>query len=409
MAISAAAFAISELRISPYFDSPMKAAEENTAKLLCTNLKIYSRLLLFSSFVFYSFIAQSQTTNISGVINSYYPVVEIIPAKGAIRVANITGLNMGDKILIIQMKGASVNTANNSSFGDTTSLNNAGNYETGTICNTNGDTAFLFFNLVNQYTVSEKVQLVKFAEYYSANVIDTVKAANWDNTSGTGAVIAISVTEDLTLNAPVYADSKGYIGGASILSSGGFCLPASAYTYNPGSTNPQNGAAKGEGIADIASNINGGRGAPANGGGGGNYHNNGGGGGANLAAGELLHLAQIRWGTAKWRRLVHGRMAARPRRPHQGAGRGGRLRRPGGDGVKRRHLRAGRRGHRRGLRGAQGDDHGADHRQRAALGRGVVEDAGDLAAACLDAGDRQRRRVHRGDAGGVAGVSRRAS
>jgi hypothetical protein len=34
---------------------------------------------------------------------------------------------------------------------------------------------FFFLNLVNQYTVSEKVQLVKFAEYYSANVIDTVK------------------------------------------------------------------------------------------------------------------------------------------------------------------------------------------------------------------------------------------
>jgi hypothetical protein len=263
----------------------MKAEGGITAKYFFPGQKIISRLVLFSSLYFHFPIAYSQTSNISGIVNSYYQVVEIIPAKAGIRVANITGLYMNDKVMIIQMKGASVNTANTSSFGDTTSLNNAGNYEIGTICTIRGDTAFLFFNLVNQYTVSEKVQIVKFAEYYSANVIDTVKAASWNNTSGTGGVIAISVAEDLTLNAPIYADSAGYKGGASILSSGGFCLPASAYIYNPNSTNPQNGAAKGEGAADIASTINGGRGAPANGGGGGNYHNNGGAGGANLTTG----------------------------------------------------------------------------------------------------------------------------
>jgi aspartate carbamoyltransferase regulatory subunit len=263
----------------------MEADDRTAAKCFYFRLKIFSLMLLFSSFSLCFFQAHSQTTNISGIVNSYYRVIDIIPAKAAIKVANITGLNMDDKVLIIQMKGASVNTANNSGFGDTTSLNNAGNYEIGTICDINIDTVFLLFNLVNQYTVSEKVQLVKFAEYYSANVIDTVKAASWNNTNGTGGVIAISVTEDLTLNAPIFVDSAGYKGGSSILSTGGFCIPATNYTYNPSSTNPQNGASKGEGVADIASNINGGRGAPANGGGGGNYHNNGGGGGANLSTG----------------------------------------------------------------------------------------------------------------------------
>ena len=263
----------------------MEADGRTAANCFNPGLKIFSHYFLFSFLLFSSFITRSQTTNISGIINNYYRVIAIDATKAAIKVANITGLNMDDKVMIIQMKGASVSTANNSSFGDTTSLNNAGNYEIGTICDINVDTVFLLFNLVNQYTVSEKVQLVKFAEYYSANVIDTVKAASWDNTNGTGGVIAISVTEDLTLNAPIFADSTGYKGGSSILSTGGFCIPATNYTYNPGSTNPQNGASKGEGVATIASNINGGRGAPANGGGGGNYHNNGGGGGANLVAG----------------------------------------------------------------------------------------------------------------------------
>ena len=66
--------------------------------------------------------------------------------------------------------------------------------------------------------------------------------------------------------------------------------------------------------------------------------------------------------------------------------------------------RASRRRHRRSLRGAQGDDHGADHRQRAAIGRGGLADAGRAAAPCRHAGDRRRRRIHRGHAGGVAGL-----
>jgi len=262
----------------------METADENTACNFYIPLKIIDRLFLLSFFFFDFFTAQSQTSNISGIVNSYYKVVEIIPAKAAIRVSNISGLNMNDKVMIIQMKGATVSTANTSSFGDITNLNNAGNYEIGIICNTNGDTAFLFFNLVNQYTVSDKVQLVKFAEYYSANVTDTIKAASWDSTAGTGGVIAISVISDLTLNAPVYADALGFNGGAAILSAGGSCFTASGYAYNPNITSGsvQNGASKGEGVAIIASNISGGRGAPANGGGGGNYHNNGGAGGANL-------------------------------------------------------------------------------------------------------------------------------
>ena len=57
-------------------------------------------------------------------------------------------------------------------------------------------------------------------EYYSATVIDTLKAAPWNNTTGTGGVLAIFVDEDLTLNKPVSADTVGYRGGAYRLSNG---------------------------------------------------------------------------------------------------------------------------------------------------------------------------------------------
>jgi hypothetical protein len=99
-------------------------------------------------------------------------------------------------------------------------------------------------------------------------------------------VIAISVNEDLTLNAPIFADTKGYKGGSVLQCSSTFCVTANGYAYNPTITSfEQYGAWKGEGIATIATTESGGRGAAANGGGGGNFHNNGGGGGANLARG----------------------------------------------------------------------------------------------------------------------------
>lgn len=242
---------------------------------------------IFLVSIFHS--ASGQTTNISGIVNTYHKVVEVIPSKACLRVADPTGLNVNTMVMVVQMKGATINTtASSSAFGDVSSLNGAGNYEIGTICYIIGDSVFLFHTLLNSYDASAKVQLVQFAEYYSANVVDTVKALSWDSTSGLGGVIAIFADQDITLNAPVYADSCGYSGGLWYNNSGtcGFAQPAGTnFAYDITATNNLNGAYKGESVATIASSINSGKGAPANGGGGGNNHNNSGGGGANLSAG----------------------------------------------------------------------------------------------------------------------------
>lgn len=234
-------------------------------------------------FVFYS-TAVSQTTNINGVVNSYYQVIEVIPSKAGLRVTDVSGIVPTTYAMIVQMKGATINTTNSSSFGDTTSLNNAGNYEINRICAVIGDTVFMVNDLMNAYTVADKVQIVQFAQYVSANVTDTIKAAPWNNTTGTGGVIALFAEDTLTLNAPIYATGQGYAGGAFFQSNGTCTNLLTGYTYNP-SLATQNGAYKGESVATVAANINGGRGAPANGGGGGNNHNNSGGGGSNLNAG----------------------------------------------------------------------------------------------------------------------------
>ncbi len=250
--------------------------------LLTTFIKLWFLILL----LFTTNFSFSQTTNISGTVNSYHSVLGI--NSTAAKLDNVSGLSYGNTVLLIQMKGADINTANNSSFGDTTSLNYAGNYELATICSVSNDSVYFFNELLNSYDPNFKVQLVKFGEYYSANVVDTVKAQSWSNTTGKGGVLAIKVESDLTLNAPLFADATGYKGGTFFLHSGscGFFNPVgSGYAYDATSGSATNGAYKGEGVADVPANLDGARGAPANGGGGGNNHNNGGGGGANLTAG----------------------------------------------------------------------------------------------------------------------------
>lgn len=245
--------------------------------------------MLFSGLLFFTSSGFAQSTNISGVVNTYHKVIEVIPAQACVRVSSTTGLALNQPVMLIQMKGASVSTSNSATFGDTTSLNNAGNYELGTICEISGDSVFLFHTILNSYLVSGKVQLVGIPQYYSAVVVDTVKASPWNNTTGTGGVIALSVTENLTLNAPIYADSSGFRGGSYLLQTNcNNITPSTGYIYDASNTGSFTyGSYKGESIFDLSASMTGGRGAPANGGGGGNNHNNGGGGGANLSVGGM--------------------------------------------------------------------------------------------------------------------------
>lgn len=252
--------------------------------------------LVFVLFILPSF---SQTTNINGVVNTYHQVIEVVYAKSCVRVASTTNLVLNNRVLLIQMKGASINTGTSSTFGDTTSLNDAGDYEIGVICRINGDSVFLVNTILNSYTeATGKVQLVQFGQYNNAVVTATVTPNTWNNTTGLGGVIAIFCEGDLTLNAPISADARGYAGGAFVQSNTACNNSTNGYYYDPTSVGfifGQRGAWKGECITDLPNSQNGGRGAPANAGGGGNNHNNSGGGGANLNAGGM---GGGNWGTS---------------------------------------------------------------------------------------------------------------
>ncbi len=221
-------------------------------------------------------------TNISGTINSYAAVQAFDACSGDITVANATGFAVGDKVMIIQMKGASIVAENNAAFGTVTDLGNCGLYELNTIAGVVGNVISLDFALINTYDVDGKVQLVKVPTYESATVIGDLTAQNWDGQ--TGGVIALEVETVLTLNADINANGAGFRGGQInvVNSSCTAFINQEDYFYNAGNWR---GSQKGEGITDEILDKEWGRGPLANGGGGGNDHNAGGGGGGNVANG----------------------------------------------------------------------------------------------------------------------------
>ena len=55
--------------------------------------------------------------SISGVVNTYYQVTAVNPASNTVTVNNSSGLTPKTRVLLIQMKGASITGNNNATFG----------------------------------------------------------------------------------------------------------------------------------------------------------------------------------------------------------------------------------------------------------------------------------------------------
>ncbi len=230
-------------------------------------------------------------SSVSGVINRYYKVTKVDRNIGWVKLATMDAfLPAYKKALLVQMKGATMTSSNNSSFGDIASVNNAGNFELVNLCGFIQDTVFFERKLNNYFTDGEPIQLVAIPEYTNVTISDTLKGTAWDATTGLGGIIAIEASDTVILDKPIDASGIGFVGGTLdtypdctfILSVTDYCMG-----YNTGTINAIQGAKKGEGIAPYITNKEYGRGKQVNGGGGGNNHNAGGGGGSNYGAGGL--------------------------------------------------------------------------------------------------------------------------
>ena len=239
-------------------------------------------LITFFFFVFS--IAFSQTTDLGGIINQYAKVTSINICESTLTIESPVPFEVGDQVLLIQMKGAKISESNSSSFGDIQEIRSAGLFEKNEIAAINGNVVSLKYLLVNEYDPAGLVQLVSFPVYENAVVTEIISATPWDGDKG--GVIALEINNNLDLQASIDASGSGFRGAQTntVSSDCNFLTNANEYHY---SLSNWRGAPKGEGIAAIIAGKDQGRGAQANGGGGGNDHNSGGGGGANCTlAGE---------------------------------------------------------------------------------------------------------------------------
>ncbi len=228
-------------------------------------------------------------TPIQGVINDYTVVTSIVEdaCQPQVEVTSATAFQVGDRVLLIQMKGASIDSTDAPSFGTILDYGEAGNWEYSTIAGITGNTVFLARPLLRSYALTGHVQLIRVPVYDDAIVTNTLTAADWDGT--TGGVLAFWVENTLELQANIDLNGKGFRGGTISNNPDGGCGNNSSGYFYPleqtGFSWQRGGAEKGEGIATISEERRAGKGPLASGGGGGNKHNTGGGGGSNYTEG----------------------------------------------------------------------------------------------------------------------------
>ncbi len=212
--------------------------------------------------------------SISGVVNQYVAVTSV--NLNSVTVSSSQGFSVGDRVLLIQMKGATISSTNNASFGQIQNYGNAGNFEFTNIAAINGTTITFVQNLCKTFTVSGLVQLIRVPVYNQATVVGTLTSQPWNGT--VGGVVAIEATAGIALNANIDVQGQGFVGGTW---TNGFFACGDPNFANSGNT----AGKKGEGIAAAPMNMDGNRAPLANGGGGSNSGNPGAGGGSNGGAG----------------------------------------------------------------------------------------------------------------------------
>lgn len=237
-------------------------------------MKIICTILIFLAG--YNLFAQ---TNIAGVINSYAQVIVVYySCPDSLLISNTSGFSAGDSVIIVQMKGATIDTSNSNSFGTILNYDKAGNYELVKIGSISGNTIHLTSSLMKLYDPLGKVQIISYPGFTKAIVTGTLTAQPWNGS--TGGVLAFSVSDSLILNADIDLSGAGFMGGDTSpnYSSSWF------YEFSFGNF-PGSGGGKGEGVAAYLTNKEYGRAPQANGGGGGMDINTGAAGGGNYGAG----------------------------------------------------------------------------------------------------------------------------
>ena len=129
----------------------------------------------------------------------YTPVIGLLPCLNKISVVDATGYNVGDTVLLIQMKGAIIDSTNSPVFGNIIDYKNAGNYEFNFVKSKSGNVIELKNVLLRQYDIPfGKAQLIRVPFFTDVTVNTSLTCLPWDGEKG--GVLVFNVNNTLTLN-----------------------------------------------------------------------------------------------------------------------------------------------------------------------------------------------------------------
>lgn len=231
---------------------------------------------IFLCFSLFLLFTTTHAQNINGIVNNYAMVTGV--NNNVFNVFSSAGFSAGDKVMIIKMKGATINTSASPSYGDTVNTNQAGLYLFSRVVAVTPNTITVSPYCNDYFTTPEYLQIVRIPVFGNANIIGDITCPGYDG--ATGGVIAFEA-DTLTMNASVDGNIKGYRGGDVWGST--YACNANTWFSMQSAFGPE--GKKGEGIADYIAGQECGRGKLANGGGGSFAGNTGAGGGANAGNG----------------------------------------------------------------------------------------------------------------------------
>ncbi|MBE0678129.1 MAG: gliding motility-associated C-terminal domain-containing protein [Bacteroidales bacterium] len=236
----------------------------------------------------------AQTPLVTGNINRYARVTSV--GADFVIVDDLSGFAVDDTVMVMQMNGVRINAGVALQGNYQNVEGTPGRYEILIISSINSVSRTVSFSrlLLNAYSATAKVQLIKVRSYRNAVVNTELSCQAWDSASAKGGVLAFMVKGVLTLNADINLTGKGFTGG--IASQGnGFCQRSDdTMSYESYRITSKAAGYKGEGIGfrtagdlPLYPDFMRGKGANMTGGGGGNGRYSGGGGGSNYGAGSV--------------------------------------------------------------------------------------------------------------------------
>lgn len=223
--------------------------------------------------------AESPQPGFLAVPNTYYPGVGTVAAGATsftvgplLTAGNTAPLAAGDLVVLMQMQGAELNTANTDAYGDGIDNNSqaagnlqnanfrAGLYEYGVVASVSGTTITLRNPLINSYisadaTTSQgqqRFQVIRVPRYASLSLAGNLTGPRWNGR--TGGVVVLDVNGTLSLNGyTIDMAGKGFRGGAGQQLTGATGVLDSDYRS---SSSVSTNANKGEGTAGTPRYLN---------------------------------------------------------------------------------------------------------------------------------------------------------